>query len=57
MKGLEGQVAKEDSFCEDAWWLMMMRLHCWTMGITLVDREGVKIPSEYYNNPTWVYIF
>jgi hypothetical protein len=55
-KGFIRKGVKEDFFYEDAWWLMMMRLHCWTMGITLVDREGVKIPSEYYNNPTRVYI-
>ena len=41
---------------EDAWWMMMMRLHAWTMSVEWVDREGVKIPSEHYDNPTRVYI-
>jgi hypothetical protein len=41
---------------EDVWWMMMMRLHAWTMSVEWVDREGVKIPSEYYDNPARVYI-
>jgi hypothetical protein len=41
---------------EDVWWMMMMRLHAWTMSVEWVDREGVKIPSEYYDNPARLYI-
>jgi len=41
---------------EDVWWMMMMRLHAWTMSVEWVDREGMKIPSEHYNNPARVYI-
>lgn len=41
---------------EDVWWTMMMRLHAWTMSVRWMDREGVKIPSEYYDNPIRVYI-
>jgi len=41
---------------EDTWWMMMMRLHAWTMCVEWVDRGGVKIPSAYYDNPTRVYI-
>jgi hypothetical protein len=42
---------------EDVWWLMMMRLHAWTMSVNWVDdRGGVKIPSEYYYSPARVYI-
>ena len=41
---------------EDVWWTMMMRLHAWTMSVRWMDRDWVKIPSEYYGNPTRVYI-
>lgn len=41
---------------EDVWWMMMMRLHAWTMGVQWQDRKGVKIPSEHYENPARVYI-
>jgi hypothetical protein len=41
---------------EDLWWMMMMRLHAWTMSVRWEDRGGVKISSEYYNNPARVYI-
>lgn len=41
---------------EDVWWTMMMRLHAWTMSVRWIDREGVKIPSEYHDNPIRVYI-
>ncbi|CAN9271996.1 unnamed protein product [Alternaria alternata] len=42
---------------EDIWWILMMRLHAWTMSVNWVDdRGGVKIPSEYYYSPARVYI-
>ena len=42
---------------EDVWWMMMMRLHAWTMSVNWVDdKGGVKIPSEYYYSPARVYI-
>ncbi|RYN25532.1 hypothetical protein AA0115_g7573 [Alternaria tenuissima] len=42
---------------EDIWWILMMRLHSWTMSVNWVDdRGGVKIPSEYYYSPARVYI-
>jgi hypothetical protein len=41
---------------EDVWWLMMMRLHAWTMSVQWVDRGGIQIPSEYYDNSARVYI-
>jgi hypothetical protein len=56
MKNVDKREPSERPSYEDAWWLMMMRLHAWMMGINLVDREGVKISSEYYNNPARVYI-
>ncbi|KAH8632836.1 hypothetical protein IG631_11470 [Alternaria alternata] len=40
---------------EDLWWILMMRLHAWTMSVNWVDdRGGVKIPSEYYYSPARV---
>ncbi|CAN9410882.1 unnamed protein product [Alternaria alternata] len=48
---------KENISFEDVWWILMMRLHAWTMSVDWVDdRGGVKIPSEYYDSPTRVYI-
>ena len=41
---------------EDAWWMMIMRLHAWTMSVYWRDTEGIKIPSDYYDNPARVYI-
>ncbi|CAO2649567.1 Nn.00g069520.m01.CDS01 [Neocucurbitaria sp. VM-36] len=41
---------------EDAWWMLMLRMQAWTMSIKMVTREGVKVPSHYYNNRTKVYI-
>jgi hypothetical protein len=41
---------------EDVWWMMIMRLHASMMSIILVNRTGVNIPSEYYDNPARVYI-
>ena len=41
---------------EDVWWMMMMRLHAWTMCVEWVDREDVVLSSEHYNNPARVYI-
>jgi hypothetical protein len=42
---------------EDIWWILMMRLHAWTMSVNWVDdRGGVKIPSEYYHSTARVYI-
>jgi hypothetical protein len=35
---------------------MTMRLHAWTMSVNLVDRDGIKNSSEYYDNPARVYI-
>lgn len=55
--GMEEEGCSLDGLCfEEAWWMMMMRLHAWTMGHKWVDRKGVKIPSEYYQNPTLVCI-
>lgn len=42
---------------EDIWWILMVRLHTWTMSVGwVVDRGGVKIPSEYYYSLARVYI-
>ncbi|CAN9400265.1 unnamed protein product [Alternaria alternata] len=48
---------KKNISYEDIWWILMMRLHAWTMSVNWVDdRGGVKIPSEYYYSPARVYI-
>jgi hypothetical protein len=42
---------------EDIWLILMVRLHTWTMSVGwVVDRGGVKIPSEYYYSLARVYI-
>jgi hypothetical protein len=41
---------------EDMWWILMMRLHAWTMSVNWDDDIGVKIPREYYYSPVRVYI-
>jgi hypothetical protein len=56
MEKIDTREASQRPSYEDAWWMMMMRLHAWMMSIRLVDREGVKISSEYYDNPVRVYI-
>jgi hypothetical protein len=57
VKEMERREPSDGKFSyEDVWWMMMMRLHAWTMCVEWVDREGVKIPSEYYDNPARVYI-
>ncbi|CAI9627528.1 unnamed protein product [Alternaria burnsii] len=48
---------KKNISYEDIWWILMMRLHAWTMSVNWVDdRRGVKIPSEHYYSPARVYI-
>jgi hypothetical protein len=56
MEKIDIREASKRPCYEDAWWMMMMRLHAWMMSIRLVDREGVKISSEDYENPARVYI-
>jgi hypothetical protein len=56
MEEIDTREASQRPSYEDAWWMMMMRLHAWMMSIRLVDRERVKIPSESYDNPARVYI-
>jgi hypothetical protein len=41
MGKIDGREASERPSYEDAWWMMMMRLHAWIMSIRLVDRAGV----------------
>jgi hypothetical protein len=45
----------ETSF-EEAWWMMMIRMQAWNMGVNLVRREGMTVPHYYYNDPSRVYI-
>jgi hypothetical protein len=40
---------------EDAWWMLMLRGHCWEMGINRVVQKSC-VPSSYYNSPARVYI-
>ncbi|RYN53657.1 hypothetical protein AA0118_g9517 [Alternaria tenuissima] len=57
MKKGELHDPEKDISYEDIWWVLMMRLHAWTMSVNWVDdRGGVKIPSEYYYSPARVYI-
>ena len=54
---MESRNPSEERFSyEDVWWMMMMRLHAWTISVQWLDREGVKIPSEHYENRMRVYI-
>jgi hypothetical protein len=41
---------------EDAWWMMMLRMQAWNMGIKLITREGVTVSHQYYNDQSRVYI-
>jgi hypothetical protein len=47
MEKIDIREASKRPCYEDAWWMMSIRL---------VDREGVKISSEDYENPARVYI-
>ena len=40
---------------EDAWWMLMVRMQCWEMGVNRVVQKSC-VPSSYYNSPTRVYI-
>jgi hypothetical protein len=41
---------------EEAWWMMMLRMQAWNMGVKLVMREGMTVPHYYYGDPSRVYI-
>jgi hypothetical protein len=41
---------------EEAWWMMMIRMQAWNMGVKLVTREGLTVPHHYYDDPSRVYI-
>jgi hypothetical protein len=41
---------------EDAWWMMMLRMQAWNMGIKLTTREGVTVSHQYYNDQSRIYI-
>lgn len=56
MESSDGLDPIERPCYEDAWWMLMLRLQAWTMGIKVVNRDGAKIPSHYYDNKTRVYI-
>jgi hypothetical protein len=57
MRRSEFHDPKKNISYEDVWWILMMRLHSWTMSVNWVDdRGGVKIPSEYYYSLARVYI-
>jgi hypothetical protein len=41
---------------EEAWWIAMLRMQAWNMGIKLIMREGITVPYHYYGDPSRVYI-
>lgn len=44
-------------YVEDMWWrMMMLRMQAWHMGVKLINREGVTVPHQYYDDPSRIYI-
>jgi hypothetical protein len=41
---------------EEAWWMAMLRMQAWNMGIKLIVRKGLKVPIDYYEDPSRIYI-
>jgi hypothetical protein len=41
---------------EEAWWMMMLRMQAWNMGVDLMMRQGLTVPHYYYGDPSRVYI-
>ena len=48
--------SKDEISYEDVWWWMMLRSQAWCMSHEVIQREGIQIPSEFFDSPARVYI-
>jgi hypothetical protein len=49
-------LSEDEISYEDRWWWMMLRSQVWCKSHEVIQREGIRISSEYYDSPARVYI-